>query len=69
VVLKAKKAALTVFKLQKPLSKKASAKKPVKKSITQIVFVQKVKREYDGSTKGVSHRRHLLNTHQLRILN
>jgi hypothetical protein len=31
IVLKAKKAALTVPKPQKPLFKKASAKKPVKK--------------------------------------
>jgi hypothetical protein len=33
MVLKAKKAALTVPKLQKPSSKKAPAKKPVKKDV------------------------------------
>jgi hypothetical protein len=33
VVLKAKKAALTVPKLQKPSFKKAPAKKPVKKGV------------------------------------
>jgi hypothetical protein len=33
VVLKAKKAALTVLKLQKPSFKEALAKKPVKKSV------------------------------------
>jgi hypothetical protein len=34
IVSKAKKAALTVLKLQKPFFKKALAKKPVKKDMT-----------------------------------
>jgi hypothetical protein len=45
VVPKAKKAAPTVPKLQKPPSKKAPAKKPVKEGVAQVVLVQKVKGE------------------------
>jgi hypothetical protein len=45
VVPKAKKAAPTVPKLQKPPSKKAPAKKPVKEGVAQVVLVQKVEGE------------------------
>jgi hypothetical protein len=39
VVPKAKKAALTVPKLQKPLFKKALAKKPIKEGVAQVILV------------------------------
>jgi hypothetical protein len=45
VVPKAKKAALTVPKLQKPFSKKALVKNPVKEGVAQVVLIQKVKGE------------------------